>query len=574
MNHSPYKTSLNFKLLIPIIVGVLALHLAGFYKLKSITFLSQNLITPKLSHLGDDPLISQEHLLKKRNEDLTNIFNRLLAKTVAPTNVQFDFQDLNRTLIPGSEPEIDPSSPPMPKESLQESSKEAFQNFIETAKNTSPSLLSNSSDLLESSFQYSEEAISDTANPVDPTFELATAHAIHHPISLIDLCENCSSTTSLDLPLSPIGLNEPILPSSNMNASVDPANNTQRIIANSSDFMVHVEYAPRLKEEGFIFKLSLLPKPHKQFKRIRQNFFFLLDRSHSISHKQYELAKEAVAKVLDLMHEEDTFNLFVFDGKVVKLSETNLPLNPKNRALAKSFLKAQKHGGFFATTDLYSSLDKIIPEAVQDNEVNTAILLSDGDTFLNKEKQRKTLNQWTQKNRGKVSLFSIAIGKRNNVPLLDLLSIFNKGSIRVAVNASQITGELTHLIQSLNSPIGKDLVATVLPHHTHAKVTLYPSVSRMPNLYENLEYVLYGSIDKASDFTLFLQGRYYDNWLDIKKTISLTKGILTDESCLKKNLLLQQAYQEYEQFLHTGHPEFLTKAKELLKPIQLPLAFE
>ncbi len=96
----------------------------------------------------------------------------------------------------------------------------------------------------------------------------------------------------------------------------------------------------------------------------------------------------------------------------------------------------------------------------------------------------------------------------------------------------------------------------------------------MPNLYENLEYVLYGSIDKASDFTLFLQGRYYDNWLDIKKTISLTKGILTDESCLKKNLLLQEAYQEYEQFLHTGHPEFLTKAKELLKPIQLPLAFE
>ncbi len=315
MNHSPYKTPLNFKLLIPIVIAVLALHLVGFYKLKSFTFISHSLIIPKPSHLGDDPLISQEHLLKKRNDDLSNIFNRLLAKTVAPTNVQFDFQDLNHTFIPGSEPEIDSSSPPTSKRSSQENSKEAFQNFIETAKNESLSLLSNSHDLLESSFQYSEEAVSETVNPVDPTFELATAHAIYHPISLIDLCENGTARASLDLPLSPIGLNEPILPSSNMNASLNPVSNTQRIIANSSDFMVYVEYAPRLKEEGFIFKLSLLPKPHKQFKRIRQNFFFLLDRSHSLSHKEYELAKEAVAKVLDLMHEEDTFNLLSLMGR-------------------------------------------------------------------------------------------------------------------------------------------------------------------------------------------------------------------------------------------------------------------
>ena len=79
----------------------------------------------------------------------------------------------------------------------------------------------------------------------------------------------------------------------------------------------------------------------------------------------------------------------IFDDKVVKYSHKNIVWNPKNVSLAKQFLNNQKHGGFFATTDLYSSLDKIVPDAVQEDEVNTAILLSDGDTYITSKSSEK-----------------------------------------------------------------------------------------------------------------------------------------------------------------------------------------
>lgn len=214
------------------------------------------------------------------------------------------------------------------------------------------------------------------------------------------------------------------------------------------------------------------------------------------------------------------------------------------------------------------------PEIVKEDEVNIAILISDGDTFINKHKQRKTLNYWSQKNNGKVSLFSLAVGKNRNIALLDLLSTFNKGFLRAAYSPESISQELLMIVQSLRSPIGKDLIVTGLPHHRDASLKIFPEQQRLPNLYENLEYVLYGTIDQASDFTLFLQGRYYDHWLDIKKSISLSRGTLRENSQLKKGLDLQRAYGEYEQYLRSGHPEFLEKAKGLLEPLNLPLAFE
>ena len=158
--------------------------------------------------------------------------------------------------------------------------------------------------------------------------------------------------------------------------------------------------------------------------------------------------------------------------------------------------------------------------------------------------------------------------------MLDLLSTLNKGFLRVAKSSESISDELKTLIQALHSPIGRDLTVAAHPHDSRAHIEIYPTQERLPDLYENLQYVLYGSIDQPSDFSIFLQGRHTDHWLDIKKSIALSKGTLSDDAQLKKGILLQLAYQEYEQFLNSGRPEFLQKAKALLEPTNLPLAFE
>ncbi len=564
---------MRWKLLSSVIALTLTLHVYIIFLIKDISFISYSHSIPKQNHLAEDTLELYSQSIKKKNQDLEHIFSRLTAKSILPHDVKFDFQDLESPPILDKLTCVNPQF--LPQESTYTKSNSKF-SFEEPSFAGEANLLS--------SLAILESPLETLFDPADQFYAIENSEMpelmdesknVFQQNSLIDVFDSNSMTSDLDLNVEMIGLKEPTLPSSeSFHSDHIDYSDEKRMIASSSDFTVQVEYAPQIDEDGFVFKLSLRPKPYKHFKRIKQNLFFLIDRSHSIPIKHYIAAKDAVSESLDYLNLDDNFNILIFDDKVVKLSSKNLACSPKNLKLAKQFLKNQKHGGFFATTDLYSSLNKIVPDVVQEDEVNTAILLSDGDSYLNKQKQRKTLNYWSQKNRGKVSLFSIAIGKNKNVALLDLLSIFNKGSMRSAFSSSAISKELVALVKSLHSPIGKDLTVTGLPHNKLASLKVYPGQERLPNLYENLEYVLYGTIDQASDFTLFLQGRYYDHWLDIKKSISLSKGTVGDSLSLKKGVILQQAYGEYEQYLRSGHPEFLEKAKNLLEPINLPLAFE
>lgn len=348
--------------------------------------------------------------------------------------------------------------------------------------------------------------------------------------------------------------------------------NSLGAIASSDDFNLAVEYSPR-KEGGYIFKLELFPKPGVKFKRVKHNVFFLVDRSNSIRFTRYEITKAAVAKALALLHAGDTFNVLVFDDSIVRLSPQNLSWSSANVNYARSFISNQKPGGVFASTDLYSSLGMIVPEAVAENEVNTAILLSDGDTYLSSDKQRSSIGSWTKQNSGKVSLYAVASGKGNHLALLDLLSVINKGSLHYSTTDRGLEGTLFNLIQSIRNPIGKDVTVTTLPSVPNMKIEIYPVSQFLPNLYENIPYVVYGVIERLADFHVFFQGRYYDKFLDIKQKVDFKNAKKVDGAGLEKKWVVQQAYVSYSKYLEDGRPEHLIHAKQLLTPHRIPTAF-
>src|ERR1700733_1971223 len=101
-------------------------------------------------------------------------------------------------------------------------------------------------------------------------------------------------------------------------------------IASSEDFDLHIEYAPRLGSQGYIFKVQLSPREGIKFKRISQNLFFLIDRSHSIRHDRFELTKQAVANALYSLHPGDTFNVLFFDENIERFATKNVSCNPMN----------------------------------------------------------------------------------------------------------------------------------------------------------------------------------------------------------------------------------------------------
>jgi len=343
-------------------------------------------------------------------------------------------------------------------------------------------------------------------------------------------------------------------------------------IAGSEHFDVEVEYAPKRYRPGYVFKVTFYPRSDVVFKRIRQNVFFLVDRSNSIPRARYALNKRAVSEALDHLKSGDTFNILIFDDRVVRLASQAVPWNEENVAVARSFLERQGHGGYFAATELYASLGKIIPQDVSDHEVNTAILLSDGDTYLSQEKQRLMIAEWTRHNQGKVCLYCIASGSGNNLPLMDLISSFNQGRLIYSQDHNELQPMIVNLLRTVQAPIGKEMIATPITADKQAVVLLQPKAIRLPDLYQDRPFVVYGSTNRLSDFVLFLQGKYYDRRFDIKKTISFESAKMGSFSIERKwtQLLAHEFYANYFEDGNLGH---LEAAKQLLLPMNIPTAW-
>lgn len=343
-------------------------------------------------------------------------------------------------------------------------------------------------------------------------------------------------------------------------------------IANSNDFNVALEYALRPGGNGYYFRLTLTPKTSVLFKTIAQNVVFLIDRSHSIDKERYAESKTAVFQVLQKLRPEDRFNILVFDDRVTSFASQMVPSTPHNYEIARQFLHNQPYGGMFASTDLYSSLGNIIPDIVEPTEVNAAILLSDGDTFLSKDKQRRSIASWTNHNEGKVALFCVTAGEGNNLPLLDFLAAENKGAL--THTQTSVSDALSSLMKQIGRPIAKDIVVSAITRTPGTNLELFPPSNRQPHLYQNKPYVLYGTIDNPADFYLFLQGKYYDRWLDIRQLVSFRQGKQVSSAELEQALAVQQVYNLYEDYLRDGSIQSLSTARKILHQYKLPVAFQ
>ncbi|MEC7840191.1 MAG: VWA domain-containing protein [Chlamydiota bacterium] len=388
-----------------------------------------------------------------------------------------------------------------------------------------------------------------------------------------DLIAYTSENVSRARRMAPIESTSTRTYSPNNPMSLKDNNNSAGHIASSEDFNISLEYTPRKNEDGYLFRVILSSKEGIEFRKIKQNVIFLIDRSHSITKARFEASKIAVAKALEELSPEDTFNILIFDKNITQLSPFNLPYKPENIALANEFLENEKHGGMFASTELYTSLGTIVPKVVAENEVNTAILLSDGDTYLAANRQRSAIKKWTNDNKGKVSLYCLATGTNNNFPMLDVISVFNKGSLYVANNNQHLVKAITELMRDIKHPIGKNILTTAISKDKNADVQIGPPQRRSPNLYENKNYTLYGSTSSLEDFYIFFQGRYYDKRINIKSLVSFDQGRKVTNTEIEKLWSMQEAYRLYDQYMVDGDIGHIHAARELLEKYDIPVAF-
>jgi hypothetical protein len=339
----------------------------------------------------------------------------------------------------------------------------------------------------------------------------------------------------------------------------------------SDSFDADLVFLPREDGKGYIFALTLIPQPDLKLPKLNQRITFLIDRSNSIQQGRLNATKAAVHKVLEELSPDDMFNIIAFDSKMEKMSPNDLPCMGKAYALAEAFLEKIQLGSFFSTSDLYRPLFLTVPGHARNDEVHTAILLTDGESFAKKTAQRSVLHDWTQYNAGKVTLFAISMND-SHMATLDAAAAFNRGKVINAPSNRGLKRKLLKLVKNIQHPVAKNLACHAISRSPQAKIQIYPKTSQMPHLYLDQPYVILGETDTLDDFILFVQGRLKDRWLNVKKTISFLNARKGNKT-LKQELALQSAYQLYEQYVVDDNPKHIADAQALLEPYEFQAAF-
>jgi hypothetical protein len=341
----------------------------------------------------------------------------------------------------------------------------------------------------------------------------------------------------------------------------------------NNDFDVDVVFLPNPESKGYIFSVSVQPNYDFSSHSLKQNLYFILDRSNSVQKHRFAVFKRAVLKALASMQHGDTFNIFVIDKKIVSFSPESRPVSMKNIQAAEQFLDKQEAGGLFAAAEIYSSLEKILSSIPESEDIHTAILLTDGKSSLNHQRKQATLKKWVEKNNGKLALYAAAVGRDNDLLSLDMLCSISGGKLLYSDTHASFPRKLSKLVLDLKDPIAKDLMITAIPHNAHSHIEFYPASSHLPSLYSHQPYVLIGQIDEPCAFDLVIQGRHRDEWIAIKKNISFVEGQKGTQA-LEMGWSAQHANLCYDKFLKEGKPTHLKEAKEILKKSRREIAFE
>ncbi|KAL5282154.1 CACNA2D4 family protein [Megaselia abdita] len=163
-----------------------------------------------------------------------------------------------------------------------------------------------------------------------------------------------------------------------------------------------------------------------------KDFIILLDTSSSISWKNYEIAKETIATILDTMGENDFFNIFIFTDSVKSLiscfQDKLMRATPTNKEEVKMTLNSVTLGGSFNyTAGLEYSFNLLHKYNItyEGSQCNQAIMIA---TSSMSESQEDIIKQYNWPHRP-VRIFPYLIGKgdSSSEDILHNMACSNKG---------------------------------------------------------------------------------------------------------------------------------------------------
>ena len=241
---------------------------------------------------------------------------------------------------------------------------------------------------------------------------------------------------------------------------------------------------------GSFFTLILQPPQKVQRKdAVGRELVFVLDTSGSMQGFPVTQAKFVMAKAIDSLGPQDTFNLITFSGDTTILWDAPRPSTPQNREEAQSFLASrQGRGGTEMMKAIEAALVKTKPakreNAAGPEPIRVVCFMTDGYVGNDME-----IIDAVKKNAGTTRVFSFGIGNSVNRFLLDGMARAGRGEVEYVTLDSKAEAAAERFYKRIDAPVLTDVAIDWggLP-----VADVYPAA--VPDLFASKPVVVYGRL--------------------------------------------------------------------------------
>jgi Ca-activated chloride channel family protein len=255
---------------------------------------------------------------------------------------------------------------------------------------------------------------------------------------------------------------------------------------------------------GSFFTLVLQPPQKVQRKdAVGRELIFVLDTSGSMQGFPITQAKWVMAKAIDLLGPQDTFNLITFSGDTSVLWDEPRPNTPQNRDEAQKFLASREGRG---GTEMMKAIDAALvktrrakPQAAGAVEpIRIVCFMTDGYVGNDME-----IIGAVKKNAGTTRVFSFGIGNSVNRFLLDGMASAGRGEVEYVTLEARSEAAAERFYRRIDAPVLTDVA---LDFANLPVADVYPRA--VPDLFSNKPILVHGRLtgDLKPGATVTLRG--------------------------------------------------------------------
>ncbi len=313
-------------------------------------------------------------------------------------------------------------------------------------------------------------------------------------------------------------------------------------------------YTPPGVPDYRYFRLGIQRAPGASLPPLGKDVLLIQDASASMTQRTVERTRTGWHYWLGSLRPEDRFDVWAFNDDVSRAFGGLTGVDARNRARAAYFVENLSAEG---ETDVYASLLPLLDYRPDSARPLLAILVSDGIPTAGMLDSTAIIEEFTQANAGRVTVFTVGGGPRINDYLLDLIAYMNRGDSIITTQRNQLPASMERLARELSRPVLLDLNYRWVQQDD---VESYPQL--LTHLYLDRPLVLYGRVPSdQAEAMIHVLGRAADGLKDMVFPVDFT-GATAGEADIRQSWAWQKIYHLISEHIRTGDPALLDEIEQ------------